>query len=74
MSRAERRRPRMRSSPAARALLLAGAAAVIVLGLRLLALLVPPLDALFAGAPVVVGILVAVTVAVLVGTLRAARR
>jgi hypothetical protein len=74
VSRPERRRPRLRSSPAARALLLAGAAAAIVLGLRLLALLVPPLDALFAGAPVVVGLLLAVTVAVLVGTLRAARR
>lgn len=74
MSRPEERRRRLRSSPAARALLLAGAAAVIVLGLRLLALLVPPLDALFAGAPVVVGVLLALTVAVLVGTLRAARR
>jgi hypothetical protein len=74
VSRPERRRQALRSSPAARALLLAGAAAAIVLGLRLLALLVPPLDALFAGAPVVVGLMLAVTVAVLVGTLRAARR
>ena len=60
--------------PAVRALLLAAAATAVVLGLRLLALLLPPLDALFAGAPVVVGLLVAVTLAVLVGTVRAARR
>jgi hypothetical protein len=70
----ERRLSGGRSSPAGRALLLAAAAAVIVLGLRLLALLVPPLDALLAGAPVVVGVLIAVTVAVLIGTVRAARR
>jgi hypothetical protein len=62
------------TSPALRALLLTAAAAAVVLGLRLLALLLPPLDALFAGAPVVVGLLVAVTLAVLVGTVRAARR
>ena len=65
------RRP---AGPAVRALLLTGAAAAIVLGLRLLALFVPPLDALFAGAPVIVGLLLAVTAAVLVGTIRAARR
>ncbi len=63
-----------RPGPTVRALLLAAAAAAVVLGLRLLALLVPPLDALFAGAPFVVGLLLAVTVAVLVGTVRAARR
>lgn len=62
-----------RAGPAARALSLTAAAAAIVLGLRLLALLVPPLDALFAGVPVVAGLLVAVTAAVLVGTVRAAR-
>jgi hypothetical protein len=67
-------RPHHRSGPVWRALLLAGTAAVIVLGLRLLALLVPPLDALLAGAPIVVGVLVAVTAAVLIGTVRAARR
>ena len=61
-------------SAAARALVLTLAAAIIVLGLRLLALLLPPLDAAFSGAPLVVGVLVAVTAAVLVGTVRASRR
>ncbi len=65
---------RRSSSPAVRALLLTAAAAAIVLGLRVLALIVPPLGELFASAPVVVGVLVAVTLAVLVGTVRAARR
>lgn len=62
------------TSPVVRAVVLAAAAAAVVLGLRVLALLLPPLDALFAGAPVVGGLLVAVTLAVLVGTVRAARR
>ena len=62
------------SSPAVRALLLTAAAAAIVLGLRVLALLVPPLGALFASAPVVVGLLLAVTLTVLAATIRAARR
>ncbi len=65
---------RRSTSPGVRALLLTAAAAAAVLGLRLLALLLPPLDALFAAAPVVVGLLVAVTLAVLVATVRAARR
>lgn len=66
------RRPgeRLRDRPSLRVLAAAGLVVAGVLGVQLLGILVPPLDAFLASVPVVGVALVVVTLAVLAGALR----
>lgn len=53
-------------------LVVAGAAVAVVLGLNLLSILVPPVAAALGLVPLVIVVLVVVTLAILIGTLRGA--